>query len=198
MNPVVTLYVGEERVEFHAHQDTLCHLPFFQAALLGSFKESSEQAIDMPEDDPSHISALIEFIYTGNYTYTYDPEGVRLYDGSTSPIGDLAEGLFHVGVHTTASKYGCEGLVEIATKHFQVVVGELDCINALRLWKTAYSDGLQFPGRIKGFGQYRSREGLVAWVKELFDKHREEMEKTISEFPMLSSDLLRITTGDPF
>lgn len=198
MNPIVTIYVGEERVKFHAHQDTLCQLQFFQAALLGRFKEAEEKVINMPEDDPSYISALIEFMYTGNYTYTYDPAGVQLYDGSAFPVGDLTEGMFHVGIYATASKYCCPGLVEIATKHFQVVVGELDCINALRLWKAAYSDGLQFPGLIKGFGQYSSREGLAAWVKELYEKHRDEMEKTISEFPILSSDLLRITTGDSY
>lgn len=199
MNPIVALNVGEERVKFNAHQDTLCQLPFFKAALLGSFKEASDQAIDMPEDDPGHVSALIEFLYTKNYTYRYNSENAQLMgSGSTPPKGDLVEGLFHVGIFVTASKYDCPGLVELATAHFEVVVSELDGINALRLWKTAYSDGLQFPGRLKEFDQYRSREGLVAWVKELFRDHREEMDQTISEFPMLSADLLRITTGNDY
>lgn len=198
MNPVITLSVGEDRVQFRAHQDTLCQLPFFKAALLGGFKEASEQAINMPEDDPSHISALIEFMYTGNYTYTYDPDCVKLYDESTNPIGDLAEGLFHASIHIMASKYDCPKLVELSTIHFEIVLGELDDINAFRLWKTAYTDGISFPGLTKGLKQYRSREGLISWVKALYSEHREEMEKTVTEFPMLSSDLLRITTGDSY
>lgn len=196
MSPIVTLYVGQERVEFHTYEDTLCQLPFFQAALQeGHYREPSGRTLEMPEDDPTKVSALIEFMYTGNYTYTYDAGSAQLLSGSNTPIGDLTEGLFHVGVYVVASKYNCQRLAEIAVKNFEAVLNELDDIKTLRLWKAAYSEGLKLLGRIKDFEQYRSGEGLVAWVRGLFDDHREEMDKTMSEHPTLACDLLRIATG---
>lgn len=196
MSPIITLYVGQGRVEFYVHEDTLCQLPFFQAALQGRFREASEKVIVMVEDDPNKVSALIEFMYTGNYTYSYDPRDTQLLEGSNAPIGDLSEGMFHVGVYVIASKYDCPGLVEIALENFEVVVDELDNIDTLRLWKAAYSEGLTLVGQRKDFEQYRSGGGLISWVKGLFKEHREEMETTMSEHPTLACDLLRITTGD--
>lgn len=195
MSPIATLYVGQERVKFYVYQDTLCKLPFFQAALRGNFREASEQVITMPEDDPSRVSALIEFLYTRNYTYPYDPETTPLRVGSITPIGDLTQGLFHVGVHVIASKYDCPPLVAIAMKNFTALATELASIDALRLWKAAYSEGLQIPGRRQDFVRYRSGRGLVSWVQGLFEENRQEMEKTMSEVPELSCDLLRIATG---
>lgn len=198
MSPIATLYVGQDRVKFHAYQDTLCKLPFFQAALRGNFKEASEQVITMPDDDPSRVSALIEFLYTGNYTYPYDPETTPLQVGSITPVGDLTEGLFHADIHVIASKYDCPLLVTIAMKNFTTVVTDLASIDALRLWKAAYSNGLQIPGRRQDFARYNSGGGLVSWVQGLFEENREEMEKAMSEFPELSCDLLRVATGKDF
>lgn len=196
MSPIITLYVGPERIEMHCHEDTLCHLPFFLAALQGNFKEGSEKTITMPEDDPSKVSALIEFLYTGNYTYTYDLSSAQLHEGSNTPVGDLAEGLYHVGVYVVASKYDCPGLSEMAIQNFTVVANELDDIDTLRLWKGAYSADLYLPRHREDFEQYRSGQGLVAWVRGLFDEHGEEMDETMSECPKLSCDLLRIATRD--
>lgn len=196
MSPIATLCVGQERVQFHAHEDTLCKLPFFKAALQGLFKEASEKAISMPEDDPSHVSALIEFLYTGNYTYTYDPTSITLPDGSTTPVGDLTEGLYHVGVYLVASKYDCTVLSEMAVKNVEAVAIELDNINALRLWKAAYAEGLRLSRCRQDFKHYSSGEGLVAWVKGLFREYEEEMDETFGECPQLATDLLRIATGD--
>lgn len=196
MSPVATLSVGPKPVQFHAHEDTLCTLPFFQAALQGLFKEASEKAISMPEDDPSNVSALIEFLYTGNYTYTYDPTSITLSEGSTTPVGDLAEGLYHLGVYVVASKYDSSVLSEMAVKNFQAVAIELDNINALRLWKAAYAQDLCLSRCRKDFKNYSSGEGLVSWVKGLFREHEEEINETFAACPQLATDLLRIATSD--
>lgn len=195
MSPIVTLSAGPEKVQFHAHEDTLCQLSFFRAALQGQFKEASEKAIAMPEDDPSKVSALVEFLYTGNYTYTYDPSSVHVPAWSCIPVGDLDEGLYHVGVYVVASKYDCSGLSKMAVENFLAVANELDNINTLRLWKAAYSVGLQLSRRKQDFKMYRSGEGLVAWVKGLFREDCEEMEETMSACPKLACDLLRIASG---
>lgn len=189
MNPTIGLFVGEDRVQFYAHKDTLCQLPFFQAALSGGFKEASEQVITLPEDKPSHVSALIEFLYTGNYTYTYtsNPDATPRSDGSAAPAGDKVEGMFHIGVYVVASKYDCQELVQIAARHIEYVENELDGIDVLHLWKAAYEVDMRYSARTMG---PRSGGGLAKWVTKMFKEHREEMEKAFAEFPMLASDLL--------
>lgn len=194
MSPIATLYVGQERVQFHVHEDTLTKLAFFQAALQGKFKEALEKTIAMPEDDPSKISSLIEFLYTGNYTYTYDPRNVQPKDGSDTPVGDLAEGLYHLGVYVVASKYDSPKLSDMAVANFKAVATELNNINTLRLWKAAYAEDLQLPRAKQDFEQNCCGEGLDSWVKGLFEEHYEEMDETIFTCPQLARDLLRIAT----
>lgn len=194
MSPISTLYVGEARVEFHVHQDTLTELPFFRAALQGQFREASEKAIAMPDDDPTKLSALIEFLYMGNYTYAYDPTSVQPHEGSDAPIGDLAEGLYHLGVYVVASKYDCPKLSDLAVANFKSVANELDGINTLRLWKAAYDEDLHLPRSSEEFTKDCRGEGLVSWVTGLFEQHCEELDETILACPQLASDLLRIAT----
>lgn len=194
MSPIATLHVGKERVQFHAHEDTLSKLQFFRAALQGSFREAAEKAITMPDDDPSKIAALIEFLYMGNYTYAYDPTNVQPREGSDTPVSDLAEGLYHLGVYVVASKYDSPKLSEIAVTNFKAVANELDNINTLRLWKAAYAEDLQLPRSTKDFEQDCCTEGLVPWVTGLFEQHCEELDETIFSCPQLAIDLLRIAT----
>lgn len=192
MHPIITLFVGEGRVPFYVHKDTLCQLPFFQAALTGGFKEAAEQVITLPEDNPSHLSVLIEFLYTGNYTFSYDPNTECLSDRSTVPTGDAVECMFHIGVHVIASKYDCQVLVQIAVRHFENVESELDGIEVLRVWKIAYAADMRFSARTTG---QRVANGLTAWVNKMFKEHRDEMENAFIEFPMLASDLLCTVAG---
>lgn len=187
MNPTIPLIVGEDRVQFYVHKDTLCQLSFFQAALTGGFKEASEQVITLPEDNSSHVSALVEFLYTGNYTYTYCLGTTPHSDGSAAPVGDTTECMFHIGVYVVASKYDCQELAQIAARHIEYVENELDGIDVLRLWKVAYAADMRFSARTTG---PRSGSGLAGWVTKMFKEHREEMEQAFVEFPMLASDLL--------
>lgn len=196
MSAIATLHVGAQRVQFHVHEDTLCQLPFFQAALHGKFKEASEKTISMPEDDPNYISALTEFLSTGNYTYPYDPSSVQPSEGSDTPVGDLTEGLFHLGVYMVASKYDCPGLSEIALGNFEAVANELDDLSTLRLWEAAYGDGLRLSRDRERYKRYHSGEGLVAWVRALYKAQDEEMDGTMVTCSQLASDLLRIATSE--
>lgn len=150
----------------------------------------------MPEDNECNVSAMIEFLYTGEYTYTYDPRSIELSAGSNTPVSTLSEGMYHVGVYVVASKYDCLGLAEMAVKNFKAVASELDDINTIFLWKAAYTDGLQLPRRKQDFDRYSAGKGLGAWVKGLYKDHFEEMEEVMLACPQLASDLLHIATGD--
>lgn len=191
--PIITLYIGTDRVEFHAHEDTLCKLRFFQSELQGSPHESGSKTITMCDDTPGTVSALIEYLYTGNYTYTYDAATART---SGDPVANLSEGRFHISVFAIASKYECDGLAAMAASNFEDILPELESVDTLRLWRYAYGAGpdvaswrTQFERCYSG---KRLENWLVVWVAELFENHRQEMEETIAEEPELAADLLRL------
>lgn len=128
---VTTLDIGPDRLELHAHENTLCKLPFFRAALKKSFRESQSTSIAMPEDAPMMVSALIQYLYTGNYTYRYDLVSTQLQ--KAPPVPTLTEGQYHVGILSITSKYDCKELVAMAIQNFEAVLLGLDSINTLRL-----------------------------------------------------------------
>lgn len=190
MTPVINLHVGPDRVEFHVPEDKLCKLPFFRAALKSGFQESLSRSIEMPDEDPRTLSALIEFLYTGNYTYAYDPNKAVLRGTIGTPIGDLTEGEYHVGVFVVASKYDSPVLADMAVEHFKAVLLDVDCVDKLHLWKTAYREGPDLKAWRKGLEECYAGKGLLAWVHELFENHRDEIDQAVSESPELAADLL--------
>lgn len=156
-----------------------------------------KNSIEMPEDDPRMVSGLIEYLYTGNYTYPYACKGTVLRKKLGSPIATLTEGQYHVSIFVIASKYDCQGLATMAMRNFKAVVPDLDGIDTLRLWTAAYGEGPGLQTLRNSFERCHSGKPLSSWVKELFKDHREEINRTIKEFPELASDLLRLATcGD--
>lgn len=188
MTSSVTLSVGPDGTKFYANEETLCRLPFFKAALQGGFKEAVEKTIFMSQDDPFAVAAMIEFLYTGSYTYAYDSTNEE------NTAGTLAEGLFHVTLCATASKYECLQLKDGAWKTFEAVLQDTSDIDRLRLWKAAYSDGLQMPELTDNPQKVKAQEELRRWVGVLFKDHREEVNAALSEDLQLACDLLRLAT----
>jgi BTB/POZ domain len=60
--------VGLEQRLFAAHEDVLCHSPFFQAACRGQFLESNSKRINLPEESPEILSSVLEYLYKGDYS----------------------------------------------------------------------------------------------------------------------------------
>lgn len=213
MSPVVTLLVGEEGVEFHACESIVCNLPFFRSAFQGGFKEATEKRISMPEDEPEIVSALIEFLYNGNYTYAYDPrttgrsgstagatdppartlkQSDRAVGKTIPPIGGLKEGAFHVRVYALASKYNYQPLIKAAVKSFIYILLQLKGVDVVRHWKTAYGNGLYLSDWESDEGLAGFKKGLGELLKDLYVVHRVEMDKTFAEYPALGTDFLRV------
>lgn len=192
-SPIVQLLVGLDNVEFHAYEAILCRLPFFSAALQGEFRESAEKKITMVEDDPGAVAALIEFLYTGSYTYAYRTTPM---DAKDAPACDLAEGSFHVGVYSVAFKYDCQQLVDAAVRSFMYVLKQLAGMDVIKLWETAYVKGLVLSEWENDGGLGEFKGGLAALLKGVYGTHREEMEAMVAEYPALASDFLRlVVTG---
>lgn len=187
MSPISTLLVGPKQNVFHVYERIVCRLPFFTAALNGQFREASHKRILMPEDDPSSIAALIEFLYTGHYTYPYISE-----DESSSPdvpVVDRVEGMFHIGVYVVASKYDCQELSKAAIVSLANVLDGLKGIESVRLWKEAYQSGLNLD-HVKDFPELNSK--MVSMLKDGYAEHHEEMAMTIKDIPELGNDLLKL------
>lgn len=193
MSSTVTLLIGSDCVEFHVSQRVLCTLPFFRAALQGEFREASEQKIEMPEDEPQIISALVEFLCTGSYTYAYPAQGET---DSDTPPRDLEEGSFHVDVYATAFKYDCQGLVKESLASFVRVLRKLKDFEVIRLWKAAYAKQLLLSTVRDDPNLAEFRRGLAGSLNWLYIRYGKEMERTAEEHPALINDLLRMVVSE--
>jgi hypothetical protein len=64
---IVTIVVGPDQRLFAAHEDVLCHSPYFAEALRGQFFESTNRRIDLPIEEPEIFSCILEYLYKGDY-----------------------------------------------------------------------------------------------------------------------------------
>jgi hypothetical protein len=64
--PLVHVYLDPDRKLFTFPEALLCdEFKFFKAAFQGSFRESVEKTIDLPEDDPAAFSYIIDCALAG-------------------------------------------------------------------------------------------------------------------------------------
>lgn len=189
MSPIVTFSVGHDGLEFHAHEEILRKLPVLAEVVGHQPDRGWTNSITLPDDDPTVVAALLEFLYTDTYTYA-------TLASPAIPHGEFDEGRFHIGVYFAAAKYGCAELAATAAGNMRAVATELDGVGALRLWRAAYPAGLRLMSSTRDVAMYRRGEGLVLWVKGLFREAEREMEETMVECPMLACDLLRISMGN--
>ncbi|CAG8950312.1 hypothetical protein HYFRA_00006805 [Hymenoscyphus fraxineus] len=64
-NEIVTIFVGPDSEVFKVHKTLICMMDFFDRAFNGRFLESSGE-LSLPEDDPSVIHLLVDYLYLGN------------------------------------------------------------------------------------------------------------------------------------
>jgi hypothetical protein len=64
---IITIVVGPEQRLFAAHQDVLCHSPFFAAACQDQFFEANARRINLPDEEPEIFSCILEYLYKGDY-----------------------------------------------------------------------------------------------------------------------------------
>jgi hypothetical protein len=66
-SPIVTLTVGREGRLFAAHEDVLCQSPFFEVLCRHQYLEAQSKRIALPEEEPEVFSAVLEYLYKGDY-----------------------------------------------------------------------------------------------------------------------------------
>ncbi|KAK0295419.1 hypothetical protein LTS00_006050 [Friedmanniomyces endolithicus] len=64
---IVTICVGPAQRLFAAHEDVLSKAPYFAQACRAQFFEASGKRIDLPNEEPEVFSAVLEYLYKGDY-----------------------------------------------------------------------------------------------------------------------------------
>ena len=66
-SPIITICVGSEQRLFAGHEDVLCRSTFFEAACRGQFYDNQARRINLPDESPEVLSAVLEYLYKGDY-----------------------------------------------------------------------------------------------------------------------------------
>ncbi|SPO02127.1 uncharacterized protein DNG_04800 [Cephalotrichum gorgonifer] len=149
---ITTLVVGSEQRLFAAHEDVLCHSPFFQAALQRNFAEGNNtRRIALPDEEPEIFSSVLEFLYKGDYyprlvhskrrnSWELEPaEADRPIESTVyhhSVDGDL---LKDTVIYCAGEKYGLEELKKIALRK-QGLQSGIQCSTILASARYAYAN----------------------------------------------------------
>lgn len=89
---IVTIVVGRDKRLFAAHEDVLSRSPWFAEKCREHFFEPSGKRFDLPDEEPEIFSAVLEFLYKGDYTprLLHDRKrGTWSLEGATFTAEDL-------------------------------------------------------------------------------------------------------------
>lgn len=64
---IITICVGPDQRLFAGHEEVLCRSPYFEAACKGQFFENNARRINLPDEQPEILSAVLEYLYKGDY-----------------------------------------------------------------------------------------------------------------------------------
>jgi len=169
---IITLVVGQEQRLFAAHEDVLCHSPYFAMTLRGNFLDSSRR-LSLPDEEPAIFSCVLEYLYKGDYyprllhdkkRNTWNLEASPLLEspklggrGGTAP-NNVEPTIFHSGVGDTllrdtavycaAERYGLEELKRLSLRK-QGLQSGLDVGVVLRSARYAYANTPDTDSRLR-------------------------------------------------
>jgi len=170
---IVTLVVGHEQRLFAAHEDVLCHSPYFATLLGGSYFDSSRR-LALPDEEPAIFSCVLEYLYKGDYyprllhdkrRNTWNLEGSPLLEspklggrGAPGTPGSVEPTIFHSGVgdsilrdtavYCAAERYGLEELKRLALRK-QGLQSGLEVGVILRSARYAYANTPDTDSRLR-------------------------------------------------
>lgn len=180
--------MGPDQTTFYAPAATLCLLPHFNVAINGGFVEASRRAIKLSEDDPTAISALIEFLATGTYSFAFH---MNTEVAPASPCR-AEEVMFHVGVYVAAQKYGCQALATAARRNFRELLKDVKGPKLVRAWIAAYRAGMRVEGNWGASDVNPLDETVIKQIKGMIESNNAEVERAVREIPDFGMDLLKI------
>lgn len=116
-SPIVELLVGSgaDATALYAHESLLAQAPFFAEACT-RFTGAAPRRIDLPNDDLTACSSVLEYLYKGDYFPAFDGQTVE-YDPTTPQPDDEGVALLrHARVYTIARRFGLPKLAHLAHK----------------------------------------------------------------------------------
>jgi hypothetical protein len=167
---IVTIIVGPDQRLFAAHEDVLCHSPFFAAALKDQFFEANNRRIDLPSEEPEIFSCILEYLYKGDYyprlmhdkrRQTWMLEGAVESPDLSKPNGGrvaVEPTIFHSGVgdvilrdtavYCAADRYGLEELKRLSLRKQGLQCG-IEVGTILRSARYAYENTPDSDSRLR-------------------------------------------------
>ncbi|KAI4175584.1 MAG: hypothetical protein LQ343_001575 [Gyalolechia ehrenbergii] len=109
---VFTITVGHEKHRFTAHATYLSQSPVLDRMCHGHFKESNDSLIDLPDDEPTVIKALIQYLYSGNFLDFGTMESGHGSAGANDQLSDI---------YVTAEKYQMLDLKDLVVEKLKAV-----------------------------------------------------------------------------
>jgi len=171
---IVTIIVGSDQRLFAAHEDVLCHSPFFASALKDQFFETTSRRIDLPSEEPEIFSCVLEYLYKGDYYPRLLHDKRRqtwMLEGSVETSPDLSKSpntnggrvaveptIFHSGVgdvilrdtavYCAADRYGLEELKRLSLRKQGLQCG-IEVGTILRSARFAYENTPDSDSRLR-------------------------------------------------
>ncbi|KAF2868694.1 hypothetical protein BDV95DRAFT_597019 [Massariosphaeria phaeospora] len=147
---IITLSVGREQRLFAAHEDVLCHSPYFQSACRDQFFQTTNKRIELPEEEPEVFSSILEYLYKGDYyprlEYDKRRNSWNLEDGGNG--NGTNEAVIHTAqgpilkdtiIYCQADKYGLQELKKLALRK-QGLQSGVQCSTILSSARFAYAN----------------------------------------------------------
>ncbi|KAF4556117.1 Hypothetical protein D9617_1g079920 [Elsinoe fawcettii] len=148
-SPIVTITVGPAQRLFAAHQETLGKSPYFAQLCQHQFFESSRR-IGLPNEEPEVFSAILEYLYKGDYYPRLEMDKKRgswyLEDGGRTGMSENtifqasvnAHILKDTAIYCAAEKFGLTELKRLALKK-QGLQSGITCSTILASARYAYA-----------------------------------------------------------
>jgi len=185
---MITLLAGATKRRFWAHKDALCTVPFFRTCLEASFLDTHTNIIELPEDDPDAVGAMVSFLYSEEYF----PRIVRTHGArglEALPAGQHHSRSVHIHVHALAERYAITGLRDLAfRKIFLIDASELDFLFFLQevYTVTPPTSKLRYANRMEEYWVL----GLHERLKEMRAQYPQELNHFLTTYPEFTQDLI--------
>ncbi|KAF1998607.1 hypothetical protein P154DRAFT_245907 [Amniculicola lignicola CBS 123094] len=148
-SPIITLSIGRDQRLFAAHEDVLCHSPFFQTACRDQFLAPANKRIELPDEEPEVFSSILEYLYKGDYyprlEYDKRRNSWNLEDGGNgnganeavvyTPQGPI---LKDTVIYCAAERFGLQELKRLALRK-QGLQSGIQCSTILASARFAYA-----------------------------------------------------------
>jgi len=98
---IITISIGPSQRLFAAHEDILCHSPYFLEICRQQYFSTGSKRIDLIDEQAEVFSCILEYLYKGDYTpkLSYDKKhGSWSLENTDSASGSGESTLFHNGV----------------------------------------------------------------------------------------------------